>query len=121
MSKTRQDIVTIPKDPGFQISVYAAYSLGGYNHWSGRQDPRGYSVHIQAQEVEVSTTDPSVKYLKTRLLDGSGVRFFVEAASRFSVKTLERIAATAEQHELYAGALARIESYVHARQNPEVP
>ena len=120
MSKTRQDIVTIPKEPGFQIAVHAAYSLGGYNSWSGRQDPRGYSVHIQAQEVEVSASDPSVKYLKTRLLDGSGVRFFVEAAARFNAKTLERIAAMAEQHELYAGALARVESYVHARQNPEV-
>lgn len=119
MVKNRQDIVIIDKGSGYQIHVYAAYSLGGYNTWSGRQDPRGYSVHIQAQEVVVSASDPGVKYITTRILDGSGVRFFVEAASRFSARTLERIAATAERHELYAGALARIESYVAARQAEE--
>ncbi len=71
------------------IKVSIHYGLGGHNFWSGKIDPRGYSLHVGREKYSYY---PNGRTKSSSFMVGTnGWRHFLKEATRFSAKTLEKV------------------------------
>ena len=74
------------------IEVKVSYLKGGVKYYDYTRHPRGYWLQVTPLEIEHSECG---NFKMTKYLFGSGKKYFVSEASRFSQKALERAAAPA--------------------------
>jgi hypothetical protein len=77
-----------PGDPGRRLEIKVGYSKGGLSVFTYKTDPRGYSLYVQPVIIEVSPFGTSRQYRPFGPVSESGLRFFVEGASRLNRKRL---------------------------------
>lgn len=82
------DLPTTTKGKVLEITV--SFSAGGINYATYKQEPKGYSVHVQPIEIG--------KGCRT-FVAFTGVRHFLEGATRFNQKRLKELADTVMEHE----------------------
>lgn len=88
--------VNDPEAPN-QIRVEVSYDLGGYSNWHNQEHVRGYLVRVVPECV---TNRNGYQSRITHLFGkNSGLRYTIKPASRFSKKTLEKLALEPETHQ----------------------
>ena len=71
------------------IEVKVSYLKGGMSFYDYTTHPRGYWLQVTPLEIEDSACG---NFKMTKYMFGSGKKYFVSEASRFSQKALERAA-----------------------------
>ena len=70
---------------GKRVRVTVAYTKGGINMFTYKEDKRGYWMHIQPMRIEVSNG-----FITSHYMPGNGRRMLVLEAARFSATGLEK-------------------------------
>ena len=112
-SKEQIRVSRTPVSGEYHIDVEVAYSKGGANAWTGRQEPRGYWLHVTPLEVEEREVGGQIfTSTKFRLAGGEGRRLFLEEAARFNAKALARLAETCTSHPEYENMVGIARAFI---------
>lgn len=79
----------LPLTNGQELEVQLSYNLGGWNYFTGVKENRGYFTHASPVEVDRSDRHTSITYTAF-----SGLKKNIKEASRYSEKTLLKLAVT---------------------------
>lgn len=74
------------------VRCEVAYSKGGWNNWSYKQEPRGYWLHVQPMGLEQGDG-----YTMQKFMMFSGKKYFLLQAKRYSDKGLRDAVPLGEQ------------------------
>jgi len=104
MSNRNKTIARIPttEENGF-IDVYVSYNKGGINYATYKQEPRGYTLHVQPIKVENKNG-----FTCTSFMGFSGVRQHLETANRFSQKRLAEVAEAYKDSDTVKNAVSLV-------------
>lgn len=104
MSNRKKTIALIPttEENGF-IDVYVSYNKGGVSYTTYKQEPRGYTLHVQPIKVENNNG-----FTCTSFMGFSGVKQHLENANRFSHKRLAEVAKAYKDSDIVNNAISLV-------------